>query len=698
MSIPRHWVPHNAEPEPFIPPLSMLQPGSAAGGASSHSHRRHSSTPVSISRVPSSQAIVDMNVNRTRPSPIPMHPHQHPSFRPSNPPPPPPPTGPRSNFPQASIPIPMPHRPRTIAPGHSNEHRDEADYPQSFPPRYVPFNGDTPAQPGLGLFESQAPAAPPLPSPSHEHPKREHHHRGREREFERERAHEREHEREDVVMLGTSVEEMNPINSGEAEAMLKAQHDLADKLWEEEQERLRKEVEEEKRKYDEEKSLGLPHHSPASPVTAPNPTFQSRSRSHSNTQLSTSHSASDRHAPAPQPQGSNEEMVTTPPPMPSPPSQAATRCVSTKDERERWRREIRQAMEEHVRRQTTAKEEAERAMREALVAAERRERERYEAEQRMQQQQQAQQVQEQVQEEVEEEEDEESMAESVEETKRKRRASSVRTKSKTKSVISSSTRVETTKRKDQKDARRWARRREDERRHSRYYRRSQRLGGRRFADRSDAWSRSGVGGPFRPRPRSLASRSRPQSQIGLDAGLDAFGFGIYDSETGEAEEFKDTDVSEAYDESYETDVDQELGETMVAAWNNYENQWNRILKNPPVPNSLRFVDIPWPTAEPLPVPTQSPLKSLPPSSDQVADILNNRSISDFVLSPYHSQNKSNEVRIRSTMSRYHPDRVMRWSNLVQESERMAVVMGAEIVVNALNDMMERLSDDTNVDG
>lgn len=138
---------------------------------------------------------------------------------------------------------------------------------------------------------------------------------------------------------------------------------------------------------------------------------------------------------------------------------------------------------------------------------------------------------------------------------------------------------------------------------------------------------------------------------------------------------------------------------MKAAWTLYETGWKRLFDTPPEVNSLRFAEIPWPSLEPLPITTnpRSPkgktAAALPPTALQISAVLNQRSISKFLLSPHHSEGKSSRTRLRAALLRFHPDKVARWVNLIQESERDAVVMGVEIVVRCLNELMRNASDE-----
>jgi len=134
-----------------------------------------------------------------------------------------------------------------------------------------------------------------------------------------------------------------------------------------------------------------------------------------------------------------------------------------------------------------------------------------------------------------------------------------------------------------------------------------------------------------------------------------------------------------------------------AAWDLYEQAWAELFSNPPQDKALRFVEIPWPSLEPLPLPparrsSKSEGHDLPPSALQISAVLNEKSIGKFLLSPYHSIDKSSKTRLRNALLRFHPDKVSRWINLVQESERNAVVMGVEIVVRCLNSLMKTVRD------
>ncbi|TDL17552.1 hypothetical protein BD410DRAFT_729914 [Rickenella mellea] len=106
------------------------------------------------------------------------------------------------------------------------------------------------------------------------------------------------------------------------------------------------------------------------------------------------------------------------------------------------------------------------------------------------------------------------------------------------------------------------------------------------------------------------------------------------------------------------------------AWQNYEVGWATLKDRP----TLHFKTIPWPT---LKVPT-SP------------EDLSTNTIGPFLLSPHHSQAKSNRDRIKEQLLRWHPDRFEgKWMTKVAQSDKDMVKEAVGQVVRSLNELNTR---------
>lgn len=400
------------------------------------------------------------------------------------------------------------------------------------------------------------------------------------------------------------------------EAIHKA-HDRLDALWEQEQARQRREVEDERRRYEEKlRSTGQ---------EPPKPRKKSKSP--------VAHPPHQSDSPV-----MNEHGIPSPPPSMSPPSK---HHKSTHDERERWRHEIRRAMQDQAQKQEIAKQEFVRAMQgqeqerlmrenylrhQARLAAEAQQRAQIEYEQQY-------------------------SRHPLPPTRDAPYPAPPRTQLSSAPVPS-------------KESRRANRSRRKAHRESGYA-----SGGARSTD-----GRSTSNQNWRStRPKRYYGEGTTDLR---DEGVDGDRF--EEVEAGSWEDVESPGVQEA--------------RMVKATWDLYESRWNQLTTlAPPKENSLRFVDIPWPSMEPLPTPTEtrsptSKFKTLPPSALQIASVLNQKAIGDFLLSPYHSEGKSGKSRLRAALLRFHPDKVRPWMNLIQESERNAVIMGVEIVVRCLNDL------------
>jgi len=83
---------------------------------------------------------------------------------------------------------------------------------------------------------------------------------------------------------------------------------------------------------------------------------------------------------------------------------------------------------------------------------------------------------------------------------------------------------------------------------------------------------------------------------------------------------------------------------------------------------LTFATVPWPVLR---------TSSDPPLSNP--NEIGIEEMKEFVLSPFHSAEKSKESRIREACMRWHTDKSARWLELVVESERARVKEGVERV-------------------
>jgi hypothetical protein len=109
---------------------------------------------------------------------------------------------------------------------------------------------------------------------------------------------------------------------------------------------------------------------------------------------------------------------------------------------------------------------------------------------------------------------------------------------------------------------------------------------------------------------------------------------------------------------------------LVEAWDNYEKRW-QVLRSIPF---LTFRSIPWPVI----------------SSVNTPESLLPQLITDFILSPEHSQAKSRKRRIHSALIRWHTDHFdAKFLHKVVDGDRKAVVEGVGRVVRCLNGMLER---------
>ncbi|KAK7053396.1 hypothetical protein VNI00_004022 [Paramarasmius palmivorus] len=106
------------------------------------------------------------------------------------------------------------------------------------------------------------------------------------------------------------------------------------------------------------------------------------------------------------------------------------------------------------------------------------------------------------------------------------------------------------------------------------------------------------------------------------------------------------------------------------SWKKYEDRWATLAASS---EPLTFANIPWPVA------------SAPRSPEQITL----SAISEFLLSPLHSQSLTRKDRIRAAQLRWHPDRFQRMMHRVPSTEKDMVVEGVGAVARSLNELMGR---------
>lgn len=126
-----------------------------------------------------------------------------------------------------------------------------------------------------------------------------------------------------------------------------------------------------------------------------------------------------------------------------------------------------------------------------------------------------------------------------------------------------------------------------------------------------------------------------------------------------------------------------------SGWDAYQSRWAALNasaaasasasasteSNPSAPplRGLRFGDIPW------------PIFSNGPFTP--ADITS-KTVGAFLLSPFHSGDKTTKERLRAALIQWHPDKFeARWLHLVGESEKSLVSQGVGAVARAINDLL-----------
>lgn len=117
-----------------------------------------------------------------------------------------------------------------------------------------------------------------------------------------------------------------------------------------------------------------------------------------------------------------------------------------------------------------------------------------------------------------------------------------------------------------------------------------------------------------------------------------------------------------------------------SGWDAYQSRWAALNASASTSQSdssnirgLRFGDIPWPIFSNGPF--------------MPADITS-KTVGAFLLSPFHSVDKSTKERLRAALIQWHPDKFeARWLHLIGESEKALVTEGVGAVARAVNDLL-----------
>ncbi|KAG9011356.1 hypothetical protein FRB94_008640 [Tulasnella sp. JGI-2019a] len=551
-------------------------------------------------------------------------------------------------------PVPAPVRVQaSSAPAHQTQHVPPVQVKEVNHPGHPSRLPRAPDLTGLGLFTPPTPAPPPKPQPV---PQRAAF--PQERSFGGRRA--------TVSNCQPVTLQHDPLDQAEEELMQR-EHKRLEDLWDEEQEKQKREVAEQRQKYEEEQMAAAARrrseHELEQQMRSQSP---SRSRGKKSARNSVPH-ASDSPL-------MNEFGVPTPPATSrSPSNKALKRPHSAREGQERWRKEIDRVMTEQRRRQDLARAEAER--------------ERLEAE--------------------EEKLRQETIKASRRQQKHGHKVRAVVEEQVKDDAMFGNPTIEVTEQRNQpfvpiqpQPRPSWGSRREQDaaaKRYARRRRRDQRDSGYLSSgSRSvhEVYNRPVLHAP----PNPNYQPTRPKRFYGEGTtGLREEGQQAppsfekyYQPEQVVREEWRIESGHEVQDDQ-QVKKGRKMDEAArfaAASWELYEARWAALVTKPPTENSLRFIDIPWPSLVPLPPPSMASLP--PPTPLQIAAVLNPRAVAAFILSPHHSVDKPAKARLRAALLRFHPDKVQRWMSLIKDTERASVVMGVEIVVRCLNEMMRKL--------
>jgi hypothetical protein len=121
-------------------------------------------------------------------------------------------------------------------------------------------------------------------------------------------------------------------------------------------------------------------------------------------------------------------------------------------------------------------------------------------------------------------------------------------------------------------------------------------------------------------------------------------------------------------------------EALIArsGWEAYTQRWAQLnatanSADPPQQPRLRFGDIPWPIFSTGPF---SPTN------------LTAKTVGAFLLSPFHSLDKTPKDRLRAALMQWHPDKFeAKWLHMINDAERPLVTEGVGAVARAINDLL-----------
>ena len=130
-----------------------------------------------------------------------------------------------------------------------------------------------------------------------------------------------------------------------------------------------------------------------------------------------------------------------------------------------------------------------------------------------------------------------------------------------------------------------------------------------------------------------------------------------------------------FDTSSSSSSSLQRGSHAAAAWAAHERAWSELL-NTASEHRLRWADIPW------------PMETRPRSMED----LSTTAIASFLLSPFHSQGRSDNDRLRLALRHWQLDNFQRyWLPKCAEVERVRILNGVGFVVRCLNELMSARS-------
>ncbi|KIM34183.1 hypothetical protein M408DRAFT_59824 [Serendipita vermifera MAFF 305830] len=137
-----------------------------------------------------------------------------------------------------------------------------------------------------------------------------------------------------------------------------------------------------------------------------------------------------------------------------------------------------------------------------------------------------------------------------------------------------------------------------------------------------------------------------------------------------------TEMFQARDRSNQ--INSNMPKRYADAWDAYDEKWRRLASEVLAGGqpSITFATLPWPLLN-------------PPSSP---DAITRNAVGAFILSQWHSKNKTPRDRIRDALLRWHPDRFGRYLTCAPEGEeRDNVKIGVGNVARSLNELLTKES-------